>query len=111
MVRDESDRQQRLIDLETRLSRSREIIERNRVQRQLWAERADAAQERAWLRAQVADLIASAGSLQDLRDLGISNELLRELGLSATACRLLRGGGGETDGAEPADPRSTREGA
>ena len=91
MIRDESDRQQRQIDLEKRLSRSREIIEQNRAQRRLWAEMAEAAEERAWLRNEVAHLLAGAGSRQDLRDLGISDELIRDLGLSAAADRL-RGG-------------------
>lgn len=99
MVRDESDRQQRQIDVEKRLSRSREIIEQNRAQWQRWAELLEAAQERAWLRAEVRDVIAGAESLQELRELGISSELIRELGLGAAARRLPGGGRSGTHGA------------
>lgn len=91
MATDRTDRQQRQIDLEKTVSRSREIVERARLQRQVRAEMAEAAQERAWLRDQVAEMIDDARSLQELADLGVSDELIRGLGLSSAVRHLRRG--------------------
>jgi hypothetical protein len=89
MALDGGSREQRIIDHQVLLSRTREIMERFAARERAWGDRREARQQTAWLRRQLADLIASA-SPEDLEALGVTDQAVREVRLGASVQAVWR---------------------
>ena len=76
-------REQRIIDHEVRLSRTREIVERFAAREGVWAERYEARQQTAWLRRRLIDLIAST-PLEEMENLGLTDQSVRDVRLGTS---------------------------
>lgn len=83
MTRSREAREQQAIDHEVRLSRSRAIIHDYVVGQQGREEARDSWQQTAWMRGQVADMIAHA-SRDELESLGLTDDMIRELRLGTS---------------------------
>ncbi len=80
MAADRGRLDQRIIDNEVRLSRSRALIEDTFLQRERWADAREAGEEAAWLRGRLAAMIAGASG-GELEELGLTDDMVREAGL------------------------------
>lgn len=83
MVLNGGSKEQRIIDHEVLLSRTRETIEQYCAGRRARGERGEAAEQADWMRGRLADLIASA-SLDELNALGVTDQTVREMDLGAS---------------------------
>lgn len=73
--------EQQIIDHEVRLSQASETLAWCRGRRQRWSERHAALAEQAWYRAEVASMLSSAATQQELQGLGLTDGVVREAGL------------------------------
>lgn len=76
--------EQRIIEHEARLSRARETVDDCLARRQARRERGQAAAETEWVREQIVSIIAGAADEEELEGLGVSDEVVRELGLGSS---------------------------
>lgn len=83
MASNQDRREQRIIEHEVLLSRTRAIIQDYLVARQERADARAATEQNAWMRTQVSDMIARA-SADELEGLGLTDELMRELRLGTS---------------------------
>lgn len=73
--------EQKLIDHEVRVSEAREIGERHVAGRDVRRERTSSQADRRWYRRELVDMLTAARTEDDLRELGLSDEVVREAGL------------------------------
>lgn len=89
MAESGENREQRIIDHEVRLSRTREIVEGYAAGRRARGESREAWRQAAWMRERLAGLIAGA-SLEELDSLGVTDQVVRELRLGASVQAVWR---------------------
>jgi hypothetical protein len=83
MASSRESRQQRLIEHEMRLSRTRALIDRYAAWMQERDDARDAGRETAWVRRRMAEMIAGA-SPDELHALGVTDEVVREMRLGTS---------------------------
>lgn len=84
MTTPSQDLEQRAIDHEVRLARARTVLEACRIARLLRMESKEARGELLWLREQYFSMLRAAGTEQEVRELGLTDEAVREARLGAT---------------------------
>lgn len=83
----QEDREQRIIDHEVRLSRAREAVAHTRGKREGRSTRRAAAAEQAWHRENVISMLGSVATEQELQELGLSDDVVQEVGLGDSLLR------------------------
>ena len=78
------DLEQRAIDYEVRLAHARVVQEQSRIARLQRMESKEARGELLWLREQYFSMLRAAGTEQEVRELGLTDEAVREARLGAT---------------------------
>lgn len=73
--------EQRIIDHEVRVARTRAAVQRVHATREAQRERRQALQEMLWLREQCVAMLRTAATEEELQGLGLTDEVMRELRL------------------------------
>lgn len=97
------DEEQRIIDHEVRLSRARESVAQCHDRQQRWSDRRAATAEQDWYREEVVSILAAATTEQELQSLGLSNRVIREVGLGESLLKAWR----SVHPRNPGSPRRT----